>query len=104
MARNIDLTGKLGLEPRPTITIGDVTLTVDNSATNMLRILNEIGDGITEVKTVLAVSELVFDPKSRKALDKLGLSFQDFSTVVSEAVGLIVGGGDEGNAGTPVTA
>lgn len=100
---NVDLTGKLGLEGRPTITIGDVTLTVDDSATNLLRIFEVMGDGEgMSPQEVMRVATLIFDKSSAKALDAMRLSFQDYALVVSTAVDLVVGP-DEGNAGTPAT-
>ena len=101
MARNVDLTGKLGLGEKPTITIGDTVLMVNDSARNMLQVMKMVKDGIG-YDAVADAAALVFDPKSRKALDKLDLSMSDFTEVVSTAVDLIVGG-DSGNAGTPAT-
>lgn len=101
MAKNIDLTGKLGLEGMPTITVGDTVLTVDNSARTLLRVLNEVGDEPT-AKDMLAAADMIFDKESRKALDQLHLSFEDFARVMEAALDLAMGGA-EGEAETPGT-
>lgn len=87
---NVDLTGKLGLAGKPTITIGKTVLTVDNSARTMLRIMEAVGDE-PGAKEMMAVAELVFCEKDRKALDALELSFEDFAKVVETAMDLITG-------------
>lgn len=104
MGRNVDLTGKLGLEGKPTITVGGEVLTVNDRASNMLRVMEAMGSdpGAMSVAAVLEVSKLVFEPKSAKALDALDLSFQDYAEVVSSAIELIVGSA-EGEAGTQAT-
>ena len=99
---NVDLTGKLGLGGRPTITIGDVTLTVDDSAPNLLRVFELMGDGEGMAPAdVMRAAALVFEEPSAKALDDMRLSFADYATVVSTAIDLVIGGGGEGNAATP---
>lgn len=102
--RNIDLTGKLGLEPKPTITIGDTVLTVDDSAPTILRILEIIGNDPQAVSAVGLgeAARILFTPKSYKALEKMGLSFGDFALVISSAMELVMGSA-EGEAVTPAT-
>lgn len=101
---NVDLTGKLGLAGRPTITIGDTVLTVDDSAPNLLRIFEIMGtgEGMTPAD-VMRVASLIFEKPSAKALDGMRLSFMDYATVVNTAVDLVMGGVGEGNAETPAT-
>lgn len=102
MARSIDLTGKLGLDGNPTIAIGDAVLTVDDSAENMLKVFDFIGDDGMNVQKVIGASELIFTKDSQKALKDLKLSFSDYAVLVEEAIGLVVGG-LEGKAQTPGT-
>lgn len=103
MSRSVNLTDKLGLGEKPTIIIGDVVLTVDDSADVMLRVFELIGagDGVS-VENIMRVSELLFDGPSRKALKKLSLSFVDYTKVVEAAIDLIIGSA-EGNAQTQDT-
>lgn len=103
MAKTIDLTEKLGLAGKPTITIDGTTLTIDDSAKNMLRVMEQLDDE-PSAKDIIEMCDLIFDAKSREALESLELSFPDFVTVVMTAIDLAVGDVDEeGNALTPAT-
>ena len=104
MARNVDLTGKLGLGERPTITIGDVTLVVDDTARNMIRVFEAMGDGEGMAPAdVMGMASLLFEAPSAEALDALGLSFADYTAVVTTAVDLVLGADEPGNPATPAT-
>lgn len=101
MGRNVDLTGKLGLQGKPTITYEGQTFTINDSATNVLLIMEEVGDGMN-VKDAFKIADLLFEPASLKALKKLDLNLDDYITVVETALGLVTGDG-EGEAATPDT-
>ena len=58
MARNIDLTGKLGLGENPTITIGDTTLTVNDSAIALIRVLDIAQANMTPAQMIEACTIL----------------------------------------------
>lgn len=103
MARNVDLTGKLGLGGKPTVTIGKDVLTVNDGAQNLLLVLEKV-DGGMGVREVMEAASLVFEKKSAERLKKMDLSFNDYATVVNAAIDLIIGGGSEGEAETPATA
>ena len=107
MARIIDITDKLGLGGQPRLAIAGEEFEVDDSAVNVLAIMAEVKD-VEHVtpESVLGVYERLFDGPTRERIDALGLSFDDFSTLVFSALDLAVGddGGDSGNAGTPATA
>lgn len=103
MARNIDLTGKLGMGERPTITVGDMTLTVDDSAPNIIRVMEIVGDGNMTPAAVVEAADLLFEEKSRKQLAKLGLSLGDYGTLVEAATELVMGDEGEGEGETPAT-
>lgn len=104
MARKvIDLTGKIGLSERPQIKVGDVMLTVNNSARNMIQVLSITGADVDPAK-VFEATDLLFDAKSKKAIDKMDLSLDDYMTVLEAAMDAIMGGEDaEGEAPTPAT-
>lgn len=101
MARNVDLTGKIGIGGRPTITCGDVVLTVNDGAANLLRVLKMLQDD-PSVENVMDAAGFLFDDESKKALDGMALSFDDYATVIQTAVDLIMGDA-EGKAETPAT-
>ena len=94
----IDLTDKLGISEKPTIKIGKETLTVNNSATTMLQIMATLGGDNVEAKDLIAAIDLLFDEKSRKAIEKLNLSFNDLTTLIQTASSLVVG--EAGEAAT----
>lgn len=103
MARKVvDLTGKLGLGEKPQIVVGDVTLTVNDSARDVLQVLSLTQD--MTPANVLKACDLLFDKDSRKALNGLDLSMGAMVKVMETAIGLIMGeDGDGGNAETPAT-
>ena len=106
MAKVVDITQKLGMQGKPLLKIGDTAVEVDNTAKTMLRVLDVIGDDPSQASgtDVVKVYEMLFDARARKKLNALGLSFDDFTTVVSEAVDLVIGGDGEGEAeATPAT-
>lgn len=86
----VDLTGKLGLSEKPKIKIGDVELTVNTSASSILQLMalssKEMG-----AQEILQATDLLFDAKSKKALDKLDLSLNDLTVVLETAMTLVVG-------------
>lgn len=104
MARVIDITDKLNFEEKPKIAIKGQEFEVDDSATNMLKVLPKLQGDVT-ASTLNDIYELVFSKATRGKIDKLQLNLKDFSTVVLEAVKLINGGNgdDSGENQTPAT-
>lgn len=105
--RIIDITDKLGFAERPAIRVRGSVLEVDNTAVTLLRVMQIVGDGNgLGVDEINAVYELLFDAKARKAIDRMQLDVEDFTTLVMEAIGAATGQAeedDEGNAATPAT-
>lgn len=101
MPRTIDLTGKLGLGERPTVTFDGNILTVDDAAENVVRVLEMAEKGL-KTSDVLEAARLMFDAESAEKLEGLRLSFSDYAAVVSAAVELAMGG-EGGKAETPAT-
>lgn len=102
MARNVDLTDRLGLDDRPTITVKGTVLTVDNGAENVLMVLGMTDDGMSP-KDVIKAAKLMIMPESQEALQDLHLSFEDYGTLVSTAVDLVMGVEDSPKEETPAT-
>lgn len=104
MARNIDLTGKLGLAGKPTITIGDMVLEVNDGAAGMLRMMALMGDdGEMAVADMAEAAEILFGKKGMAAIEKAGLSFADFSQVLEAALELAAGGAEGESEATQAT-
>jgi hypothetical protein len=101
MAKVIDITEKLNFESKPVIKVKDIEIEVNNNAATMLKVLPLLNDATPE-----AISEVCKNLFIGENLDKvlaLDLDFKDFSTVVLEAVKLVAGDDDEGEAQTPAT-
>ena len=104
MARNVDLTGKLGMGGKPTITIGDAVIEVNNGASDVLRMMELIGDsGELSPSAMAKTAELLLGKGGVKALDGMGLSFDDFSTVLTTAMELVTGSAEGEAEATPAT-
>ena len=99
MAKIVDITDKLSFDGNPRLKIRDVELEINADAETVLKIMGIVADGVTARATVQML-DLLITGSSRKALDKLKLSFADFQIVVFAAMDLIIGGTDElGGAG-----
>lgn len=94
MARTVDITDKLSFDENPALVIKGKRLEVNADAPTMLKIMNLMtADGV-EIEQIGEAYELVFPEKSRKEIDKLKLSINDWTTVVMEAMNLIMDDGD----------
>lgn len=102
MARTIDLTDKLGIGEKPKVIVGDLELEVNDSARNVMRVIDMVSGDMTPEKVMEACS-LLFGKDGRKALEARDLPLSAFIAVLEAAVELVMGGGDEGNAATPAT-
>lgn len=94
MAKVIDITDKLNFEESPAITIKGQEYKVDDSAETMLKLMG-LFDSKSETEAVPAAYELLFSEADRKKLKKLNLNFQDFMTLIEEAMDLIRGEDDD---------
>lgn len=94
MARTVDITDKLSFDENPALVIKGKRLEVNADAPTMLKIMNLMtADGV-EIEQIGEAYELVFPEESRKEIDKLKLSINDWTTVVMEAMNLIMDDGD----------
>lgn len=94
MARTVDITDKLSFDENPALVIKGKRLEVNADAPTMLKIMNLMtADGV-EIEQISEAYELVFPEESRKEIDKLKLSINDWTTVVMEAMNLIMDDGD----------
>jgi alpha-D-ribose 1-methylphosphonate 5-triphosphate synthase subunit PhnI len=90
MAKVVDITEKLNFEESPKLKIKGKELTVHDDATTMLKVMQLMG-GEAGVKEITQSYELMFGEKERKAIDSLGLKFNDFVVVIRSAIELITG-------------
>lgn len=94
MARTVDITDKLSFDENPALVIKGKKLEVNADAPTMLKIMNLMTAYGVEIEQIGEAYELVFPEKSRKEIDKLKLSINDWTTVVMEAMNLIMDDGD----------
>lgn len=88
MARVVDITDKLKFDEKPVLKIGKVEIEVNNEAEVMLKVMAAMQTK-GEMDAVLECSELLFDEKNKKKLDKLHLSLKDYMTFIQEAMEVI---------------
>lgn len=101
MGRKIDITDKLNFEEKPEIIIKGENYKINNESTTFLK-LTPLMENPTP-QSLTKAYELIFGEEERAKLEKLKLSFNDFQTVIIEAVNLVVGNADLGEAVTPAT-
>lgn len=85
---NYNLTEKLTFNANPTIKINDTILEIDASAKTALMLLDII-ENESEISAVRKSADLII--KNKKDLDALDLSLEDYATVISTAVSLVMG-------------
>lgn len=94
MARVVDITDKLSFDENPALVIKGKKIEVNADAPTMLKIMNLMTAEGVEIEQIGEAYELVFPEKSRKEIDRLKLNVNDWTTVVMEAMNLIMDDGD----------
>ena len=84
------LTDKLKFNEPPKVEIKGKVLTINNSATNVLQLM-DIVSTLGEVAGAKAILETLFNEKDRKTIEKLNLSMDDFSTLCEVCMDLALG-------------
>ena len=84
------LTDKLKFDEQPKVEIKGKVLTINNSAVNVLKLM-DIVQTKGEIEGTKAVLELLFSPKDRKTIEGLNLSMEDFTVFCSVCMELAVG-------------
>lgn len=84
------LTDKLNFNEPPQIEIKGRTLTIDNSAVTILKLM-DIVQNEGDLAGVKATMNLLFSEKDQKIIEKLHLNIEDYSTLASVAMELALG-------------
>ena len=84
------LTDKLKFTEKPKLTIKDVTVTIDNSATTVLELM-DIVQNKGEIAGATAIFDLLLNDRDRKKITSLNLSIDDFVTVCQVMMDLALG-------------
>ena len=92
-----DITDKLNFEEKPALVIKGEEIEVNGDAPAVLRVMSLMAKtpGPAEITSAY---EAMFPEESRCKLEKLNISFKGLVTVINEAIRLIVGENDEGEA------
>ena len=96
MARKVDITERLSFEENPVLVIKGKELEVNCDAPTMLKIMGLMGDDGMEAKSMNQAYELLFPEKTRKDIEKMKLSFNDWTKVVEAGLQLIMEDSSEG--------
>ena len=104
MNRTVDLIGKLGIGEKACVVVSDgVELEVDDSAPTVLRVLELVKDG-SDLASAMEACRLFFGKRGMSQLESLKVPPAGYVRLLEAAIDLVMGGGSEGNAGTPATA
>lgn len=102
MARKMDITEKLSFDGNPSLIIKGTELEVNADAATVLKVMGALGDEPGPGQ-VVNMYNMLFPDRSREVIDGMHLSFEDFKTVVENAITLITGEADEGEVATRTT-
>lgn len=92
------LTDKLKFNENPQIEIKGKVLTIDNSATTVLELM-DIVQNKGDLEGAKATMRLLFGEKDQKTLEKLKLSIDDYITVATVAMDLALGNDPDEKSG-----
>ena len=100
MAKIVDITERLSGGEPPELQVRGERFPLRDDAATVLQVLALMGDGNPSTRDVLAAMDLLMAPGDRERLLALGLSFQDYLTVMAQAITLVsaAGGGEPGEA------
>lgn len=84
------LTDKLKFNDPPQIEINGKTLTINNSATTILELMDIVQNG-GDLEGAKATLRLLFSEKDKKVIEKLNLNIEDYITLATVAMDLALG-------------
>lgn len=92
------LTDKLNFSDKPQVEIKGKILTIDNSATTVLKLMDTVQNK-GELAGAQAVLDLLFDAKDRKTIESLKLSISDFTKLCEICMDLALGNDPDAEQG-----
>lgn len=97
MGKVVDITEKLSFDGNPALQIRGEVIEVNADAPTMLKIMNlmQTDASVDDMELFNQAYDLVFSEESKKKIDDMKLLFTDWTTVIQEAIDLIIGSGDE---------
>lgn len=102
MSKIVDITEKLNFEQKPVIKVKGESITVNNEAMAIIKIMPLLGSnpGPSEVYEICST---LFDKDDFEKISTLHLSFSDFKTLIKEAITMVIGEAQPGEAQIPAT-
>lgn len=91
MSKVIDITDKLAFDENPVLKIRDVEIEINTDATTMLKVMGLFKNGKSDIESSLEAARLVMGEDGMKIVEEMKLSFQDFMSVIHEAVDVAIG-------------
>lgn len=106
MSKVFDITDKLNLEERPRIAIRGEEFTINNDVETVFAALETLSGTMDERTKTERMTDLLFGISGGDRLRAMGLSYDDYTTVLSCAVGIALRGDPDtentaGEAKTP---
>ena len=92
------LTDKLSFDEQPKVEIQGKVLTINNSAVNVLHLIDVV-QTMGEVEGTKAIVEVLFNEKDRKTIEKLNLSMADYTKFCEICMDLAVGNDPDNKKG-----
>lgn len=92
------LTDKLSFDEQPKVEIQGKVLTINNSAVNVLHLIDVVQTA-GEVAGTKAIIDVLFNDKDKKVIDKLNLSMADYTKFCEICMDLALGRDPDGEKG-----
>ena len=92
------LTDKLKFDEQPKVEIKGKTLTIDNSAVNVLHLIDVV-QTMGEVEGTRAIVDVLFNAKDKKIIEGLNLSMADYTKFCEICMDLAVGNDPDNKKG-----
>lgn len=92
------LTDKLNFNEKPQVEIKGKILTINNSATTVLKLMDTVQNS-GELAGTQAVVDLLFDAKDKKTIESLHLSISDFIKLCEVCMDLALGNDPDAEKG-----
>ena len=102
MSKTVDITEKLGFDQKPQIIVRGETLTVNDEAVVILKIMPLADEG--SAASLLQICPLLFSEEDERKINDMHLNFRDFTTLVKTAIALATGTEDNAEGETPTRA
>lgn len=100
MSKKIDITEKLNFEEKPQITIKDVTVTINDEAETILKIIPLADNG--SASDIVKILPMMLSDEDLDKVRSLKLNFEDYIVFIKQAISLVTGDA-EGEAQTRTT-